>query len=128
MKKFLVALGLSLLPFVALAEDLDDDGGGLIGAATGLTSVVEELTKAANALIPFFLAIAVVVFIYGVIKYILVTGAEEKSQARGYIIYGIIGIAVIISLFGVVKLLQTTFGVTNPATIDIPQFQADDTD
>jgi hypothetical protein len=119
MKKFLAALGIILLPGVAFAGTT-----GIEDATDGFVDIVENLTAAADALIPFFLAIAVVVFIYGVIKYILATGADDKSAARGYIIYGIIGIAVIVSLFGIIRLLQNTFGISSNDTagIDIPQF------
>ncbi len=117
MKKYLIALGLALTPAVTFAQ-----GGGLDDATDGLADIVGNLTDAANALIPFFLAIAVVVFIYGIIKFILATGAEDKAAARGYIIYGIIGIAVIVSLFGVIRLLQSTFGIEPDAEPIIPQF------
>ena len=118
MKKILAGLSLALLPGIALA----DIPTGISSTAGGLTSLVKSLTSAANALIPFLLAIAVVVFIYGVIKYILVSGAEEKAAARGYIIYGIIGIAVIVSLFGLINLLQSTFGVNGNTNVNLPQF------
>jgi hypothetical protein len=121
MKKFLVGAAVFFMPALALAA-VANGGGDLTTGTAGFVDIVKNLTDAANALIPFFLAIAVVVFIYGVIKYILVTGAEEKSAARGYIIYGIIGIAVIISLFGVIKLLQNTLGIQDNATVTIPQF------
>jgi hypothetical protein len=119
MKKFLFAVGLTLSPVIALAQRR---GGGLNEATSGLANIIYNLTDAANALIPFFLAIAVVVFIYGVITFILATGADDKSKARNYIIYGIIGIAVIVSLFGVIKLLQSTFGIDANADAPIPQF------
>jgi hypothetical protein len=121
MKKFLVGAVVFLMPALALAA-APTGNETLTDSTNGFVNVVDNLTSAANALIPFFLAIAVVVFIYGVIKYILVTGAEEKSAARGYIIYGIIGIAVIISLFGVIKLLQNTLGIQDNASVTIPQF------
>ncbi|MCC2630675.1 MAG: hypothetical protein K0S38_484 [Candidatus Paceibacter sp.] len=115
MKKFLAGAVVFLLPVVALAQSVETGVGKL-------PALVNTLTNAANSLIPFFLAIAVVVFIYGVIKYILATGAEDKAAARGYIIYGIIGIAVIISLFGLIRLLQSFFGLTGAETVKYPQF------
>jgi predicted membrane channel-forming protein YqfA (hemolysin III family) len=80
--------------------------------ASGFVTIVSTLTSIANALIPFLFAIAVVVFIYGIIRYILARGSEEKVSARGYIIWGIVGIAVIASLFGIINLLQNAFGVS----------------
>jgi hypothetical protein len=115
MKKFLASAALFLFPVIAFGQTLE--------AATGrLPNIINNLTRAANALIPFFLAIAVVVFIYGVIKYILATGADDKAVARGYIIYGIIGIAVIVSLFGLIRLLQNFVGLTGSETVRVPQF------
>lgn len=123
MKKFLI--GVSALAALVPALAFADVPQGLQNTASGLTDFVKSLTDAANALIPFFLAIAVVVFIYGVIKFILATGAEDKAVARGFIIYGIIGIAVIVSLFGIIKLLQRTVGISSfdNSTVDVPQFQ-----
>lgn len=118
MKKYLIALGLTLAPAVGFAAST-----GLRESTAGLAGIVDNLTAAANALIPFFLAIAVVVFIYGVIRYILAGGGDEKTSARGYIIWGIIGIAVIVSLFGVIRLLQSTLGVDPNAGVGIPYFR-----
>ena len=126
MKKVLIALGLDMRPIFAFAQNQNNGafeaGGGLNSSADGLVTFGGTLTKVANALIPFLLAVAVVVFIYGVIKYILAEAAEDKSVARGYIIYGIIGIAVIVSLFGLIKLLQGTDGIDPSAKVNIPQF------
>lgn len=121
MKKFLVALVVTLLPGVALAGA--DATTQLQTTTGGFITIVDNLTDVANALIPFFLAIAVVVFIYGVIKFILATGADDKAAARGYIIWGIIGIAVIVSLFGIIQLLQNLVGVDAGADAAIPQFE-----
>ncbi len=89
---------------------------------TGLEQTVAGLIRVVNLLIPFFLAIAVIVFIYGLIKYVLNAGdAAKRTEGRGYMIYGIIAIAIILSIFGLVKLLQNTFGIQNNIITDIPQ-------
>jgi hypothetical protein len=123
MKKFLIALTLAASPSLAFAVS-GDITSNLNSTGNGLLGFVHVLTKIANALIPFLLAIAVVVFIYGIIKYILANGAEDKAVARGYIIYGIIGIAVIVSLFGLIRLLQGTVGIDGNETVNVPQFPA----
>ena len=112
-------MGLSavVLPGVALAANTIDD------ASQNTVDALTSLTGAVNAVIPFLVAIAVVVFIYGVIKYVLASGPEDKAASRSLIIYGIIGIAVILSIFGLVKLVQSTFGLTttNLTGNDIPK-------
>ena len=121
MKKYLISLSAVLFPAVAFGQTTVADN--LNNTGSGLLSFVKTLTQIANALIPFLLAIAVVVFIYGIIKFILANGAEDKAVARGYIIYGIIGIAVIVSIFGLIKLLQGTVGISGSETVNVPQFK-----
>jgi TM2 domain-containing membrane protein YozV len=120
MKKYLISLSVLLLPAIASAQN--GVGYNLNNTATGLESLVKTLTNIANAMIPFLLAVAVVVFIYGVIRFILANGAEDKALARNYIIYGIIGIAVIVSLFGLITLLQGAVGINGTETVKYPQF------
>ena len=126
MKKVLLTVGTFLLPVVAFAQG-NNTGTGVstsIGnTLNGTNGLIGTLTKAVNSVIPFLLAVAVVIFIWGVIKYVISPSAEEKANARGYIIYGIIGIVIIVSIFGLVRLVQNVFGINNVSitTNDIPQ-------
>mgnify|MGYP000894841768 CR=1 FL=1 len=116
MKKAIGITSALLFPSLALAATGID--------LSGISDTVRSLIYIVNLLIPFFLAIAVLVFIYGLIKYVLQAGeSEARKEARGCIIYGIIGIAVIMSVFGLVKLLQNTLDIQNdnPTGGDIPQ-------
>lgn len=119
MKKFtrIAALGLVLLPAVAAAQV---ELGNLEEAITSLTNVI-------NFLIPFFVGLAVLVFIYGLIKYVLNAGdAAARVEARGYIIYGIIGIAVMLGVFGLVRLVTGTFGLDDETQLrndEIPSIE-----
>jgi len=106
MKKLLIGASAFLLPAMAFAQ-----GNTTGGVAANVKAAVQNLTDAVNAVVPFFLAIAVVVFIYGVIKYVITPDAEGKKGARGYIIWGIVGIALILVVLGLAKLLVNTLGV-----------------
>jgi len=65
-----------------------------------------------NALIRVFVALATLVFIYGVIKYIAAGGdPNETKKARSFIIWSIIGLALIVGIWGVSNfLLRGLFG------------------
>ncbi len=79
---------------------------------SNLQNAIRDLTRVINFLIPFFVGIAVLVFIYGLIRYVLSAGdAASRTEARGYIIYGIIGIAVMVGVWGLVRLVTQTFGL-----------------
>lgn len=103
MKK-VIAGAIALLPAVTF--------GATPIPTSGIVDTIKGLTDVVNALIPFFLAIAVVVFIYGVIKYIFQPGEESRKEARSYIIWGIIAMAVILAIFGLAKLVLNLVGVT----------------
>lgn len=73
-----------------------------------------------SIIIPLLVALAIMVFIYGVITYVISADDEEKRKTgRQYMMYGIIGIFVMVSVWGLVNILSNTFGVANV----IPQIQ-----
>ncbi|MBI5045462.1 MAG: hypothetical protein HZC14_00395 [Candidatus Niyogibacteria bacterium] len=101
----LIPIGLATLPLAAFAASAASDT-----AAKGLISTVQNIL---NALIPLFMVIATVVFLWGVVRYITAAGDEEKvKEARNFIIYGLIGLFVMVSVWGLVGVLVSTFGVS----------------
>lgn len=85
--------------------------GDILGYATCLIG---------SSIIPLFFALAVVMFIWGVVQYVI-NGEDEAKKTKGkqFMIWGIIGLAVMISIWGLVGILTDTFGVKNY----IPQIQ-----
>ncbi len=102
MKKTLFVLGAFLLPLTAFAQ-YDSVG-----------HAIDSIGSILNKLVPLFIAIAVVIFLYGVLKYILAGGNEEvRAEARSMIIYGIISIFVMVAVWGFVRILVGTFFPNN---------------
>lgn len=74
------------------------------------------LGTAVNTLLPFVIALAVLIILWGLFNYIAGAGDEEKrAQAKQYIIWGIIGLFVMVSIWGLVNVLGRTFNLTNTA-------------
>lgn len=94
----LISLGVVALPLIASAKSLLD--------TLALANVF------LNAAIGLFITLAIVVFFWGLIKY-LVNAGEEKSAGLTIMFYGVIAIFVMVSIWGIVRLLQNTFGVTS---------------
>jgi len=114
MKKILAGASLLLFPVVSLAQV----------NTRNIESSIQALTRVGNLLVYLFLAIAVLVFVVGVIRYVLNRGGEESKKAgRDYMIWGIIGITVILSVFALANLLIGLFGLQPNRTnnINIPQ-------
>ncbi len=106
-KKF-IPVGLILTPFLAMAD-------------ANIPQIINDMIHYLNLLIPLVIGIAVVVFLFGVVKYIT-SGADEtkRKEARSVMIFGIIGIFVMISIWGLVNILISTFNLNTNAPVNIP--------
>lgn len=71
-----------------------------------------------NTLMPLLVAVALVVFMGGVIQFIANGGDETKrAQGRQFMLWGIIGMFVMLGIWGIVGVLGSTFGIS----LGIPQ-------
>lgn len=115
-------LGLAyLLPILSFAQTNSSSGftcntnfrniGDIFVWATCLIS---------NAMIPLIFALAVVIFFWGVVKFIKESDSKEKEKGRTFMIWGIVALFVMVSVWGLVNVLNMTFGVRNV----IPQLPA----
>ena len=86
---------------------------GCAAVATNLGDILCKIGTIIKSLVPLLMAIATVVFIWGVITYVMAKEDEDKSKARNKIIYGIIGLAVIVAMWGLVSIVTNTFGIAN---------------
>ncbi|OGI78683.1 hypothetical protein A3F19_01840 [Candidatus Nomurabacteria bacterium RIFCSPHIGHO2_12_FULL_37_29] len=75
-----------------------------------------------KSVIPFIFAIAMVMFVWGAVKFFIIDADEEAKRAQGkqFMIWGIIALTVMISVWGLVNVLGTTF---NLRTNVLPQIQ-----
>ena len=89
---------------------------------TYIDDLITQLQAVVNTLVPLLIGIAVVVFIFGVIRFVTAgEDATRKEAARGLMIYGIIALFVIVSIWGLVNILQDLTGTAGVTTIPVPQ-------
>ncbi len=75
-----------------------------------------------GALIPLLFAVAIGVFIWGVIQYLKnTTDPKKREEGRNFMIYGIVSLFVMISIWGLVGFLVNTFGVSTEFVPSLPQ-------
>ena len=114
MKKYKFIFLISLFPFIVSAQATDFDS--FLGIMQGLL----------NDLFPILTALAVIVFLWGVLKYIKASdNPEKRTEGRNLMVYGIIAIFVMVSLWGLINIIVNTFFNTADLTIgggDVPQY------
>src|SRR3989338_7855311 len=131
-----IAAALAFLPFVSFAQVnynrtgttryYGGFGGGSYGGSGGSGGlwnlffiVMDFLSQAVILLV----ALAVVFFLYGILKYITAGDDEEKrGKMKNIMIYGIIGLFVMISFWGIVNILINTFELDTYPYVDVPYF------
>ena len=73
-------------------------------------------------LVPILIGLAVIVFLYGVMLFIMRSSAgnvKDRAESIKFMIWGIVGITVMVSVWGLVTFVTTTFGVNSSI---VPQF------
>ncbi len=108
---FALAAAALALPFSASAQNIQ--------------SVFLLFSNLLNALIGMLITVAIIVFFWGLIRYLMHDGSSEDAHKGIHqMIWGIVAIFVMVSIWGLVALLQRTFGVENnqarvPSTIPL---------
>jgi len=86
-------------------------------AATGLSKMLCNIQGLFNAVIPLLIALGVVYFVWGVVRYMIGDSEEAKKKGKDGIIFGIIGLTVIIALWGLVNIVLNTFGLNDSSLL-----------
>lgn len=101
-------LKFSLLTSVFLAPVLVFAQGR---TGSGIQSLLQQVMSIITQLIPIVIGIAVLMFLWGVLKYVTAKGEEDQKEARGVMLYGIIALFVMVSVWGLVNILGDTLNL-----------------
>lgn len=84
-------------------------------------SIIQDLLEIiVGTLVPLVISLAVIYFLYGIVKYLIASGDETKRKESVKVItYGLIAIFVMVCVWGLVSFITNTFGVS----VGIPQFK-----
>jgi len=80
-----------------------------------LCTVISAIIGYLNDILLLLMAVAVVMFVWYVIKYYVKADADKK-EAGGYLMYSLIGFFVILSVWGLVAILSNSFGLQNSSS------------
>lgn len=113
-KNGLFALSAAVLPSVSFAQVTGCD------TPAGIQRLFCLVNGIINGIIPILIGLAVLLFLYGIVRYIMDgKNPEGRSDASKFMVWGIVAIFVMVSVWGLVGLLTTTiFG--SGATPTVP--------
>jgi hypothetical protein len=83
--------------------------------------VTSYIIKASNYAVVFLVGLTVLVFMYGLMKYMFKGASSDtaRTEGRKLMLWGVIGIFVMVSVWGLVGILSNTIGHQSTA---VPQF------
>ncbi len=85
-------------------------------AASPLENTIATIGGIVDLLIPLLLSVAVLLFFWGLVKYIANASDEAaKEQGKTLMIWGMIAIFVMVAFWGIIGYVQTSLGLTGTA-------------
>ncbi|OGF74578.1 hypothetical protein A3J56_03370 [Candidatus Giovannonibacteria bacterium RIFCSPHIGHO2_02_FULL_46_20] len=107
-----IGAGLLLLPMVASAQATE--------------TFFEKVQSLINSSIGLLLGIATLVFLVGVIQFVIAGGDEKKvAGAKTFMLWGIIGLIVMVAAWGIVNLVVNTLGLDTTTVPSLPTFSTE---
>jgi len=83
---------------------------GLFDSNSTIASVVQDVISLINLCVGVLVALALVVFFWGLVKYIYHSDdAKARQEGSKSILWGLIALFVLFSLFGILQLLNIAF-------------------
>ncbi|MCF7834248.1 MAG: pilin [Candidatus Pacebacteria bacterium] len=83
----------------------------------GITLIICNVSTILSKLIPLLISVGVIIFIWGVVLYVIGGGDEAKTKGRDRMLWGLVGLAVIAGMWGLVAMINTTFGITDGSDV-----------
>lgn len=110
MKKVILGV-LAFAPALVFAQNL-----------SAFNALVESIGNIVQIALPIVVGIALLTFFWGLVRFIFAQGNEEtKQEAKKIMLWGIIALFVMITIWGLVQFIAANLGISQNATITVPQ-------
>jgi len=120
-------LYLGLIPFALFAQNYPPNipnvnyNDGQPAAIGNISSLLSAFSGWLSTIAVIVLGLGVVVFFWGIVRYMTSAGDEEKRKdARANIIFGIIGLFVMVSIWGIIYFLGGILGIEPGGSVPLP--------
>ena len=78
----------------------------MLDTAHGFAGIVSSILRMFDVLVPVLVALALVMFLIGGVRYIYSEGEHEK---RSLMLWSLVALFVLVSVWGILRLLSATF-------------------
>lgn len=86
-----------------------------------VTSWISAVQTFVEAVVPVLMALGLVYFLWGIVKYIMAGSDETKKvDAKKIIVNGLIGLFLMVAVWGLVQVIVTTTGVSTTQSFNKP--------
>jgi hypothetical protein len=114
MKKALIFVAAFALPAVAFAQTLDP-----------ILTFVQSVGHIVATLVPILIALAMVVFFWGLVRYLWGKGGKSDiAGAKSLMIWGLITLFVMVSVWGIINLAGSALRIGQGGSVPLPQVPA----
>lgn len=89
---------------------------------TWIVNIADESIDLFDLLVPMLLGVGLVVFLYGLAKYIFFAGDDKmRADGRMFMLWGVVALFCIVAVWGIVEVVLVIAGVpAAPGTIQMP--------
>ena len=88
-------MAVMILPFVASAQ-----------ASRSVDALLVYIQERIGQIIPILIGLALVLFLWGILRYLFSKDDIAKAEARSFMMWGIVALFVMVSVWGLVGILQ----------------------
>jgi uncharacterized membrane protein YjfL (UPF0719 family) len=85
---------------------------------------MQSIGRLVDLALPIVVALALLGFFWGLVKFIFAQGNEEsKADGKKIMIWGIIALFVMVSVWGLVRFIGSAFNIEQGGSVQIPSIQ-----
>lgn len=92
-----------------------------VAAAQTVQDIISMIGRVLNALMPLAIGIALLVFMWGIVRFMASAGNERAREVgRNFMFWGVIGLFLMVSVWGIVEILSGVFGADIGGEVEPP--------
>jgi uncharacterized membrane protein YidH (DUF202 family) len=80
----------------------------LAATADGVNRLIDQVQTVIHRLIPILISLGLLLFLWGVLRYLFAKDEVAQKEARSFMLWGIIALFVMVSVWGLVTILSET--------------------